>query len=57
VAENASGTLHELSRANPPAAETVDGAVVERIATLEDEVAQLRTRMASLEDKLTQLTG
>jgi uncharacterized protein len=57
VAENASGTLHELSRANPPAGETVDGAVAERIATLEGEVAQLRTRMASLEDKLTQLLG
>jgi uncharacterized protein YceH (UPF0502 family) len=57
VAENASGTLHELSRANPPAGETVDGAVAERIATLEDEVAQLRVRLASLEDKLTQLLG
>jgi hypothetical protein len=38
-------------------AETGDEAVVERIAILEGEVAQLRTRIASLEDKLTQLVG
>jgi uncharacterized protein YceH (UPF0502 family) len=57
VAENASGTTHELSRANPPAAETIDGEVAERIATLEGEVTHLRARIASLEDKLTQLAG
>jgi uncharacterized protein YceH (UPF0502 family) len=36
---------------------TVREDVADRIATLESEVAQLRARVASLEDKLAQLTG
>jgi hypothetical protein len=51
--ENVSENTHELSRA----AETTNDGVADRIATLEGEVAQLRARMASLEDKLTQLAG
>jgi uncharacterized protein YceH (UPF0502 family) len=57
VAENPSGTTHELTRGTAHAAETIDDGVAERIATLEGEVAQLRARIASLEDKLTQLVG
>jgi hypothetical protein len=36
---------------------TVREDVADRIRTLESELAQLRARIASLEDKLTQLTG
>ncbi len=57
VPENASGAAHELSRANAPALGAMDDGVAGRIATLEDEVAQLRARMASLEDKLTHPAG
>jgi hypothetical protein len=52
VPENVSGNTHELSRA-----ETIDDGIADRIVILEGEVAQLRARMASLEDKLTQLAG
>lgn len=57
VAESASGPTPAFSRSTPHGAETIDDTVAERIATLEAEVAHLRTRMASLEDKLTQLAG
>jgi uncharacterized protein len=57
VAETPSGIAPEASRG---AAQYVDegrSGTVERIATLESDVAQLRARIASLEDKLTQLVG
>jgi hypothetical protein len=57
MAEAASGNFPESSRSAVQPAETGDEAVVERIAILEGEVAQLRARIASLEDKLTQLVG
>jgi len=57
VAESASGPTPAFSRTTAHGAETIDDNVAERIATLEAEVAQLRARMASLEDKLTQLVG
>lgn len=57
VAESASGPTPAFSRSTSHGAETIDDTVAERIATLEAEVAQLRARMASLEDKLTQLAG
>jgi uncharacterized protein YceH (UPF0502 family) len=57
AADNQSGTISEPSRGTAHAAETIDDGVADRIATLEDEVAQLRARMASLEDKLTHLVG
>jgi hypothetical protein len=57
VAEKSPGTMSESSRGTAHAPETVDDGVGDRIATLEDEVAQLRARIASLEDKLTRLAG
>jgi hypothetical protein len=57
VAEAASGNFAETSRSAVQSAEAGSEAVVERIAILEDEVAQLRARIASLEDKLMQLVG
>ncbi|HEX6497388.1 MAG TPA: YceH family protein [Acidobacteriaceae bacterium] len=59
---------HLLSRAeaartqvdSPRIARSVDiasGDVANRVATLESEIEQLRARIASLEDKLAQLTG
>jgi hypothetical protein len=57
VPEAASGTAPGLSRGNTHVAETSHEDVTDRIATLESEVAQLRARIASLEDKLTQLVG
>jgi uncharacterized protein len=55
--ETTSGTTHELSRGTAHPAETIDDGVTDRIATLEGELAQLRARIASLEDKLIQLVG
>jgi uncharacterized protein len=57
AADSQSGTISEPSRGTVHAAETIDDGVADRIATLEDEVTQLRARMASLEDKLTHLVG
>lgn len=57
VAKSASGPTPAFSRSTAHGAETIDDTVAERIATLEAEVGQLRARMASLEDKLTQLAG
>ena len=57
VAEIASGTASEPSRGSAHAAETIPDEVAERIATLEGDVAQLRARIASLEDKLDQLVN
>jgi uncharacterized protein len=57
VAESASGPTPAFSRTTAHGAETIDDNAAERIATLEAEVAQLRARIASLEDKLTQLAG
>jgi uncharacterized protein YceH (UPF0502 family) len=57
VAANAGGATGDLSRnAAPPSDLSRDG-VADRVATLESEVTQLRARIASLEDKLTQLLG
>jgi hypothetical protein len=57
VADKSPGTLSEPSRGTAHAPETIDDGVADRIANLEDEVAQLRARIASLEEKLTQLAG
>ena len=57
VADPASETISETSRSAAQPAEEGGEAVIERIATLESEVVQLRTRIASLEDKLAQLVG
>jgi uncharacterized protein len=57
VVESASGTTQGYSRGAAHAAETIGGEVEERIANLEGEVAQLRARIASREDKLAQLVG
>jgi uncharacterized protein YceH (UPF0502 family) len=57
VAEAAYGKFPETSRSAVQDREEGGEAVVERIATLESDVAQLRARIASLEDKLTQLVG
>jgi hypothetical protein len=57
VADKSPGTLSEPSRGTARAPETIDDGVADRIANLEDEVAQLRVRIASLEEKLTQLAG
>lgn len=57
VADTASGTMSEVSRGIARTAETIDDGVAGRIATLEDEVATLRARIGSLEDKLSQLVG
>jgi uncharacterized protein YceH (UPF0502 family) len=57
VAATASEATADLSRnAAPPSDLSRDG-VADRVATLESEVTQLRARIASLEDKLTQLLG
>jgi uncharacterized protein YceH (UPF0502 family) len=55
--ETTSAIASESAHGAAQFADEGSAAVAERIATLEDEVAQLRTRMASLEDKLTQLLG
>jgi len=57
VADKSPGAISEYSPGTAHAPEKIDDGVAERIATLESEVAQLRARMASLEDKLTQLVG
>jgi uncharacterized protein YceH (UPF0502 family) len=57
VADAASAKFTETSRSAAQRTEEGDEAVIERIATLESEVVQLRTRIASLEDKLAQLVG
>jgi hypothetical protein len=55
-AEAASRTQLDSAH-SPPVSDTVREDVADRIATIESEVAQLRARIASLEDKLAQLTG
>ena len=57
VADAASEKFPETSRSSAQPTEEGGEAVVERIATLENEVVQLRTRIASVEDKLAQLLG
>jgi hypothetical protein len=57
VVDKSPGTLSEPSRGTAHAPEAIDDGVADRIANLEDEVAQLRARIASLEEKLTQLAG
>jgi uncharacterized protein YceH (UPF0502 family) len=57
VTEAASGTAPGLSRGTTQAAEAIHDDFTDRIATLQGEVAQLRARIASLEDKLSQLVG
>ena len=56
VSEAAFGNI-EASRGTAQPAETMHDGVADRIATLESDVAQLRGRIASLEDKLAQLIG
>jgi uncharacterized protein YceH (UPF0502 family) len=55
ISEAPSGSDPSLSTAQP--AEMIRDGVADRIATVESELAQLRSRVASLEDKLTQLVG
>ena len=57
VADAASEKFPETSHSAAQYTKEGDEAVIERIATLENEVVQLRTRIASLEDKLAQLVG
>jgi uncharacterized protein YceH (UPF0502 family) len=57
TSETASGTDPEASRGTTQPAEMLPDGVADRIATVESELAQLRARVASLEDKLTQLVG
>jgi uncharacterized protein len=57
VADNASGNTTELSRGAAQPTEMIAGGVADRITSLESEVAELRARIASLEDKLAQLVG
>jgi hypothetical protein len=57
VSETALGSNIETSRATAQPAERMHDGVADRIATLEIAVAQLRGRIASLEDKLAQLIG
>jgi hypothetical protein len=57
VAETPSGIAPEASRGSAQSIEEGRGGMSERVATLESEVAELRARIASLEDKLTQLVG
>jgi hypothetical protein len=55
-AEAASRTQVDSASGAQPA-DTAGEDVADRITTLESEVAQLRARIASLEDRLAQLTG
>jgi uncharacterized protein YceH (UPF0502 family) len=55
--ETDSGRNRETSQGTAPSREMIGDGVVDRVAMLEDEIAQLRARIASLEDKLAQLTG
>jgi uncharacterized protein len=57
VGETISGSASDTSRGAAQFTEEGSGAVAERIGILEGEVAQLRARVASLEEKLTQLVG
>jgi uncharacterized protein YceH (UPF0502 family) len=57
VADTASGNTTELSRGAAQPTEMIAGGVADRITSLESEVAELRARIASLEDKLAQLVG
>jgi uncharacterized protein YceH (UPF0502 family) len=57
ISETASGSDPELPRSTAQSAEMLPDGVADRIATVESELAQLRARVASLEDKLTQLVG
>lgn len=54
VAEAASGTTDSVRAARPADSSTGEA---ERIAVLESEIADLRARIAALEDKLTQRTS
>jgi uncharacterized protein YceH (UPF0502 family) len=57
ISETATGSNPEASRSTAQSAEMLPDGVADRIATVESELAQLRARVASLEDKLTQLVG
>jgi uncharacterized protein len=57
VSETAFGSNIEASRGTAQPADRMHDGVADRIATLESDVAQLRGRIASLEDKLAQLIG
>jgi uncharacterized protein YceH (UPF0502 family) len=57
VSETAFGNNIEASRGTAQPTERMQDGVADRIATLESDVAQLRGRVASLEDKLAQLIG
>jgi uncharacterized protein YceH (UPF0502 family) len=50
-------TTADLPRSAAPSPDLSRDGVADRVATLEGEVTQLRARIASLEDKLTQLLG
>jgi uncharacterized protein len=56
VAVTASGAT-DLPRNTAPSPDLSRDGIADRVATLESEVTQLRARIASLEDKLTQLLG
>jgi uncharacterized protein YceH (UPF0502 family) len=57
VADTVSGNTTELSRGVARPTEMITGGVADRVASLESEVAELRARIASLEDKLAQFGG
>jgi uncharacterized protein YceH (UPF0502 family) len=57
VAATASGATGDLPRNTAPSPDLSRDGVADRVAALESEVTQLRARIASLEDKLTQLLG
>ncbi len=57
VAAAGPATTADLPRSAAPSPDLSRDGVADRVATLEGEVTQLRARIASLEDKLTQLLG
>jgi uncharacterized protein len=57
VAATAGGAIADLPRNAARSPDLSRDAIADRVATLESEVTQLRARIASLEDKLTQLLG
>jgi uncharacterized protein YceH (UPF0502 family) len=57
ASEPAFGSNIDASRGTAQPVERMHDGVADRIATLESDVAQLRGRIASLEDKLAQLIG